>query len=165
MLKQSFEDQFSQLDKDLDKSNANEAEFTTSLEVGEVDLWMLSCAQVAFDHVASVTAFAEGLKALAVATQAARQERALSRARSAHIAHFRNHDVGAGTGEEPFAKVKGLVTDLIKKLKAEASSEASEAEELKALADATKAVRQERVLFRARPARFAHPEILMLVLD
>ena len=72
---------------------------------------------------------------------------------------------GAGIGEEPFAKVKGLVTDFIKKLQAEASSVASEAEELKALADATKAARQERVLFRARPARFAHPAILMLVLD
>ena len=81
MLKQSFEDQLTQLDTDLDKANANEAEFTTSLEVGEVDLWRLSCAQVAFDHVASVKAFA------------ARQERAHCRARSAHFAHIRKHDV------------------------------------------------------------------------
>ena len=88
MLKQSFEDQLTQLDKDLDKANANEAEFTTSLEVGEVDLWRLSCAQVAFDHVASVKAFAEGLKVLVDATQAARQERALCRGRSAHFAHL-----------------------------------------------------------------------------
>ena len=43
---------------------------------------------------------------------------------------------GAGTGEDPFAKVKCSVTDLIEKLQAEASPEKSQAEELKALADA-----------------------------
>ena len=32
---------------------------------------------------------------------------------------------GAGTGEDPFAKVKGLITCLINRLQAEAPSEAS----------------------------------------
>ena len=50
--------------------------------------------------------------------------------------------LGAGTGEDLFAKVKGLVTDIIKKLQAEASPEASKAEELKAVADATQAARK-----------------------
>ena len=122
MLKQSLEHQLAQLNKVLEKVKATEAEFTTSLDAGKADLVEAekslaalvasqaaskrSCDQVAFDHVAFVKAFAEELKALADETQAARQERALCRTGSAGLAHFRNHDVGSETGEEPFAKVK-----------------------------------------------------------
>ena len=105
LFKQSLEDQLAPHNKDLEKAKANEAEFTTSLELGaeaEKSLAALvasqaasksSCVQVASDHDASVKAFAEELKALADAKQAARQERAPCRIRSARLAHFRKHDV------------------------------------------------------------------------
>ena len=99
MLRQSLEDQFAQLNKGLEKAKANEASLeaeksSTALEVSQASS-RSSCAQVAFDHVASVTAFGEELTAVADETQAARQERVLCCTRSARLAHFRNHDVSS----------------------------------------------------------------------
>ena len=42
-----------------------------------------------------------------------RQEGALNRARSAHLAHFCNHEVWCGRFVDPFVKVKGLFMDFI----------------------------------------------------
>ena len=54
-----------------------------------------------------------------------RQEGNLRRTCSICFAHFLIMKFGAGAGEDPFAKVKDLITDLTKRLQAEVSSEAS----------------------------------------
>ena len=59
--------------------------------------------------------------------QKARQAGAFNRARSARIAHLCNHmKFGAGADDNPFVKVKDLITDLISRLHAEASSETNQ---------------------------------------
>ena len=182
MLKQSLEDQLTQNNKALEKAKTDKAEFATALEAEKADLAEAeksmaalvasqavsknSCAQVASDHEASVTAFAEELKALTDATQVIQSEtggaegqtyslfqesssaalqtttdlkgievvtvvrRLAKQEHSAALAQLASRisaimKFGAGAGEDPFVKVKGLITDLINRLQAEASSEAS----------------------------------------
>ena len=56
--------------------------------------------------------------------QATRQERTLCRASTARLAHSEIWKFEAETGEDPFAKVKGVFTDLFGRLQEEASTEA-----------------------------------------
>ena len=105
-----------------------------------------SCDQVVSQHEASVKVFAEGLKAWADAAQVLQSETGELSGRcflnsGEFNCIFAEHSAAlaqlalrifvvvkfrAGAGEDPFVKVKALVTDLNNKLQAGASSDASQ---------------------------------------
>ena len=104
-----------------------EADKSLALVEASQDAIRSSCDQVVSQHEPSVKAFAEELKAFPRSNigEAPRQG-ALCRPCSARLAHFCNYEVSCCAGEDPFVQVKALVTDLINKLQAGASSHASQ---------------------------------------
>merc|ERR1719517_44384 len=125
-LKEKAEEEKASDTKDLEMTVKALADANSVLESIKSD-----CMQVAADHEATVAGRNAELKAIADAKKiledttsgAVTQSYSFAQVSSRMQAVVR---LGAAAGEDPFVKVKGLITDLIAKLEAEASAAADE---------------------------------------
>ena len=131
MLKQSLEDQLAQDNKALERGKTDNVEFAASMaaetaDVAEIEKDLASetdthCSRkVQWPHHERFKRIRSGDHGEEI-----RQEGNLRRTCTTRFAHFRIMKFGAGAGEDPIAKVKDLITELTKRLQADASSEAS----------------------------------------